>query len=432
MEKRRVVITGAGLVTPAGLSLEDNWEKMAAGQTAISRIDAFDVSHFPVKLGGKVRAFDPNQYVGKRRNLRFMMNDVQYCLAAVKLACEDGSLDPAAVDPSEIGLYVGSGESEARYDRFFRAVGQSLNEDGSINYKKFGSLGLRSIYPSFVLLDLGNNGLCYSSIEHGFMGINCNFSCGASAGIAIGEAFKAVQTGEADVVIAGGHDSLVSCFENYFHYQATNMVTREQDPEKGMKPYSASRDGFVLSEGAGVVILEELEHALARNSAIRGEVLGYSCNCDTNDDLLPPDPEGEGVFYAMRAALKDSGVDASQIDYINSEGNATPTGDMGETRAFKRLFGTRCYDTPVSSIKPVVGYLGAASSAVDFVVSLLAMEKGIIPPTLNCTGGDPECDLDYVPGGSRKKQMAHVMSVNKGWGGQNCVFVLKNYKKLFL
>jgi len=427
MEKRRVVVTGAGLITPAGLTLEENWAAMAGGQTAISVLDDYDVSGFPVKLGGKIQGFDPSKYVGKRKNLRFMMKDVQYCLAAVKLACEDGSLDPGAVDPSDIGLYVGSGESEARYDRFFRAVGQSLNEDGSINYKKFGSLGLRAIYPPFVLLDLGNNGLCYSSIEHGFMGINCNFSCGASSGVAIGEAFKAVQTGEADMVIAGGHDSLVSCFENYFHYQATEMLTREQDPEKGMKPYSAARDGFVLSEGAGFVILEELGHALERNNSIKGEVVGYGCNCDTNDDLLSPDPEGEAIFYAMRAALKDSGADISQIDYINSEANATPAGDVAETRAFKRLFGRRCYEIPVSSVKPVIGYLGAASSAVDFVVSLLAMEKGIIPPTCNVTGGDPECDLDYVADGCRKNQMAYVMSVNKGWGGQNCVFVLKPF-----
>ena len=427
MEKRRVVITGAGLITPAGLTLEENWAAMSGGQTAISRIDDFDTSFFPAKLNGKVKGFDPQQYVGKRRNLRFMMRDVQYCLAAVKLACDDGNLDPGASDAADIGLYVGSGESEARYDRFFRAIGQSLNEDGSINYKKFGSLGLRAIYPSFVLLDLGNNGLCYSSIEHGIMGINCNFSCGASSGFAIGEAFKAVQSGGANMVIAGGHDSLVSCFENYFHYLATDTVTREQDPEKAMQPYSAERDGFVLSEGAGFVILEELRHALERNSKIRGEVVGYGCNCDTNDDLLTPDPEGEGLFHAMRAALKDSGADVSQIDYINAEGNATPAGDVGETRAFKRLFENKCYDIPVSSVKPVIGYPGAASSAVDFVVSLMAMEKGIIPPTRNYKGGDPECDLDYVPNECREKQMAHVMSVNKGWGGQNCVFVLKQF-----
>jgi len=190
-----------------------------------------------------------------------------------------------------------------------------------------------------------------------------------------------------------------------------------------------SRDGFVLSEGAGFVVLEELGHALERNASIRGEVVGYSCNCDTNDDLLTPDPEGEGVFYAMRAALNDSGADISQIDYINSEGNATLANDVAETRAFKRLFEKRCYEIPVSSVKPVIGYLGAASSAIDFVVSLLALEKGIIPPTLNFTGGDPECDLDYVPNSCRRKQMEYVMSVNKGWGGQNCVFVLKHFRQ---
>ena len=428
MGKRRVVITGAGLVTPAGQTLGDNWAKMVNGETAIEKMDNFDISSFPAKLGGMIKGFDPNKYVRKRKNIRFLTKDVQYCLAGVKLACEDSGLDFELLDPSQIGLYVGSGESEVRYDRFFRALSRSLNKDGSINYRKFGSIGLRTIYPAFLLLDLLNIGFCYSSIENGFMGIGNNFSCGASSGLAIGEAFKAVQRSDADMVLAGGYDSLVSCFENYFLQSATGLVTKEENPNQGMKPYSALRDGFVPGEGAGFVVLEELNSAIERNAAIRGEILGYSCNCDTNEDLLDPDPQGEGLFYAMRAALDDAEIDPSQIDYINSEGNATLINDMAETRAFKKFFGENCYDIPVSTVKPVIGYPGAASSAIDFVVTLLALEKRTIPPTINYTGGDAECDLDYVPNTCRRKEIENAISVNKGAGGQNCVFVLQHYK----
>jgi 3-oxoacyl-[acyl-carrier-protein] synthase II len=429
MQKRRVVVTGAGLVTPAGQTLADNWTKMVKGETTIEKVDNFDVSSFPSKLGGMIKGFDPNKYIRKKKNLRFLTKDVQYCLAGVKLACEDSRLDFEVLDPSQIGLYVGSGESEVRYDRFFRAMRSSLNEDGSINYKKFGSIGLRTIYPAFLLLDLLNNGFCYSSIEYGLMGINNNFSCGASAGPAIGEAFKGIQRAEADIVIAGGYDSLVSCFENYFLQSATGMVTKEEDPNKAMKPYSAMRDGFVPGEGAGFVVLEELNGAIKRHAPIRGEILGYSCNCDTNEDLLEPDPQGEGLFYAARAALDDAEIDPSQIEYVNSEGNATPTNDVAETRALKRLFGKKCYEIPVSTVKPIIGYPGAASSAIDFVVTLLALEKGIIPPTTNYTGGDAECDLDYVPDSCRTKKMEFAMSVNKGSGGQNCVLVLRHFRQ---
>jgi 3-oxoacyl-[acyl-carrier-protein] synthase II len=425
--KKRVVITGAGLVTPAGQTLGENWTKMVNGETAIEKVDTFDLSPFPAKLGGLIKGFDPNRYIRNKKNIRFLTKDVQYCLAGVRLACEDSGLDFEVFDPSQIGLYVGGGESEVRYDRFFRALSSSLNEDGSLNYKKFGAIGLRAIYPAFLLMDLLNNGFCYSSIEHGLMGIGNNFSCGASAGSAIGEAFKAVQRAEADIVIAGGYDSLVSCFENYFLQSATGMVTKEENPNKAMKPYSASRDGFVPGEGAAFVVLEQLDNAIKRNAPIRGEILGYSCNCDTNGDVLAPDPQGEGLLYAMKAALDDAGTSPSRIDYINSEGNATLINDAAESRAFKKFFGNRCYDIPVSTVKPIIGYPGAASSAIDFVVTLLALEKGTIPPTINYTGGDPECDLDYVPASCRMKEIEYAISVNKGAGGQNCVFVLRHF-----
>lgn len=311
----RVVITGLGLVTPAGLTLEDNWQKVISGQTTIKRITAGDGS-FPVKLGSEVENFAPEKYVKNRKSLRFLSRDVRYCLASVKFACEDRKLELSTIDLSRLGLYVGSGESQTKYDSFFPALEPSLDENGHLDYKKFGSLGLQRIYPSFVLLDLVNNGFCYLSIENGITGENDNFTTGTSSGHAIGEAFKAIQRGDVDIAIAGGHDSLL-LFENCFLYSATGMLTHEEAPLKAMKPYSASRDGFVPGEGAGFIILENLRSALERDAPIRGEIVGYSCNCDTNCDLLDPDPDGEGLSYAIDAALRDAKIDPGQVDYIN-------------------------------------------------------------------------------------------------------------------
>lgn len=422
---RQVVITGLGLVTPAGLTLNDNWRRITSGQTTIKRVFPDEVS-FSATLGSKIEDFDPKKYVKNPRNLRFFRKDVQYCLASAKLAGEDSGLDFSTIDPSRIGLYVGSGESQTGYDSFFPSLEPSLDENGHLDYKKFGSLGLPHIYPAFILLDLFNNGFCYLSIENKITGINNNFTTGVSSGQAIGEAFKAIQRGEVDIAIAGGYDSLL-LFENYFLYSATGMLTREDNPIKAMKPYSASRDGFAPGEGAGFIVFENLTTALARNAPIRAEITGYSCNCDTNCDLLDPDPTGEGLAYALETALREAKIDPGEVDYINSEGNATKN-DLSETRAFKRVFGKKAYDIPISTVKPVIGYLGAASSAIELIITALALEREIIPPTINYFGGDPECDLDYVPNNYRTKEMQYAVSVNKGLGGQNCVFVLKKYR----
>ncbi len=422
---RRVVISGLGLVTPAGLTPEDNWRKIISGQTTIKRL-TLAKDNFPVRLGSEIEGFNPKHYVKNRKNLRFFRKDVRFCLASAKLAYEDSKLDPSTIDPSQVGLYVGSGEPQTEYDSFFPSLDCSLDKDGYLDYKKFGSLGLQHIYPPFVLLDLFNNGFCYLSIDQGITGINSNFTTGASAGHAIGEAFKAIQRGDVDIAIAGGHDSLL-LFEICFLYSATGMLTPEEDPFNAMKPYSASRDGFVPGEGAGFIILESLRNALERNAPIRGEIVGYSCNCDSNDDLLDPDPNGEGLSYAIDAALKDAKIEPGQVDYINSEGNATLKNDLSETRAFKKVFGNKAYNIPISTVKPVIGHLGAAASAVEFIITTLALQKGIAPPTINYIGGDSECDLDYVPNHYRAKEMQYAISVNKGLGGQNCVFILKKY-----
>lgn len=427
MNKKRVVITGAGLVSPAGLTLEENWSKMVTGQIAIERISDFDVSSLPVKLAGKVKGFIPDNYIKKKKNLRFMRKDVQYCMAAARLAVEDSHLDFDTIDPTRVGLFVGSGNSEGKYNKHFPALNHSLNENGDIDPEKLGAIGLRKIYPFFMILDLMNTGFCYFSVDTGIQGINNTFSCGLSGGYAIGEAFKAIRQGETAVAIAGGHDSIISCFENYFFYSATPWVTQSEKPLEAMKPYSPQRDGFVLGEGAGFVVLEDLESALKRNAPIRGELVGYGCGCDLNDDLMNPDPRGEGLLLAMQKALDDAKIDPDCIGYVNSEGIATQESDLSETRAFKRLWGKKSYHIPISTIKPIIGFPGSAACAIDLIATLLALEKGTLPPTVNHRGGDPECDLDYIPNKCRKKDIQYALSTNLGLGGQNCAFILKKF-----
>ena len=425
MRKRRVVVTGAGLVTAAGLSLKSNWEAIKNGSPAIARIDRFYTEGFTVKLGGAITGFDGAVYLKNRRHIRFLRSSPQFCLAAVQLALEDAGLVGGGFDPAVAGLYVGSGEPEVHYDAFFGAIDHSLNESGDISPKKFGLFGMQALSPSFLLLDLMNNGFCYSAIEHGIMGPNNTFSGGLAGGQAVGQAFQAVQTGEVDFAVAGGHDSLLSCFENYYLYHATGLVTQEGEPDRAMKPYSAGRDGFVLGEGAGFLVLEEWGRAMRRGAPLWGEVIGYGCACDTNPDLLRPSPDGAALRRALEAALHDAAVLPSRIDYINGDGLATPEHDQAETRALKHVFAAAGYRIPVSAVKPVIGHTGAAAAAIDCIVSLMALREQTIPPTAHFCGGDPECDLDYVGGRFRSAPLQYIVSVNQGLGGQCCAFVLQ-------
>lgn len=428
MKKRRVAVTGASLITPAGLSLEENWTRVIAGKTAIDRIKSFDVSCSPVKLGGEVGDIDYKKYIRIRKFLKFMRRSVRYALISSTFAIEDSRCNLTELEAERVGLFIGGGDIGTLYNEFFKAVERSLDSEGQISHKRFGTYGLKEIDPYLLLHDLANNGLCYISIEHGIKGINNNFyGTEVSGAHAIGAGFKSIQNGEADFVIAGGYSSFLMTFSIYMMYYGMNLLTYENDPNKAMKPYSADRDGFVLGEGTGMVILEDMESARSRGAPIRGEIIGYSCNCDTNLSLLDPDPDGEGLVRAITVCLRDAGISSSEIDYINSEGNATPKNDLAETRAFKRTFGKRAYSIPISTCKPIFGNLGAAASAVEFIITCMGVEKGMIPPTLNCSGGDPECDLDYVPHTPRKKDMEHAMIINKGLGGLNSVLILKKY-----
>jgi 3-oxoacyl-[acyl-carrier-protein] synthase II len=418
---QRVVITGIGLVTPAGTTLAQNWSHAVEGRSALSPIAAVEATAFPVRVGGQIKNFRCEPYVKQKKIIRYLRKDVQYCLAAAHQALADARLPTA--DGNAIGLFVGSGETQTCYNDFFPAVGKAV-KNGQIDCNKFGTSGIQAIYPSFLLFDLYNNGLCYLSIEHQLAGANNNFTFGAAGGHAIGEAFRAIQQGEVTIALAGGHDSLLSCFENLFLYSATGLLTRCEDPERALRPFSAGRDGFAPAEGAAFVVLESLENALSRGAGIRAELLGYGFNCDLAPDLLAADPQDPGLGCAIQAALRDAGLAADQIDHINAQGFATLDGDRYETAAYKQIFGKHAYRIPICTLSPVLGYAGAAAAAIDLAFTVLSMERSIVPPTLNYEGGDPDCDLDYVPHRARSATMRYTLCVNKGLGGQNCVFAL--------
>ena len=425
MKNRRVVITGMGMVTPAGMELEEIWNNIIKCRSAIAKISSFDLSGFSSSLGGEVAKYDITKFIDNRKSSKLFRKDVCYCMAAARLAYHASGIDFPNLNPADIGLYIGSGESEVRYNEFFSALDYSMNADGSINFKKLGTLGLRYFNPFFLLEDLCNSGLCYLSIEYGIVGANNNFSGGISSGHAIGEGYRAIQRGDCEVVVAGGHDSLVSCFGSYFLHEARGHFTTAEDPACAMMPYSIDRSGFAPAEGAGIVILEEIEFARKRNANILAELVGYHNSCDTHDDLLNPDPEGNGMAGAIQGALNDAGIQSSQLDYINSVGDATVIGDISETRAIKKILGHYAYIVPVSTVKPIIGHTGTAADVIEFIVTTLALQKGIIPPTLNYLGGDAECDLDYTSMDPRETPMEYAMALGRGYGGQNSAFILK-------
>lgn len=415
-----------GLVTSAGMELEDIWKNILKCRSSIGKISSFDPSKIGCTLGGEVAEFDITKYINNRKSSRLFRKDVCYGMAGARLAYHSAGLDFSQLDPARIGLYIGSGESEVKYNEFFSALDHSLNADGSINFKKLGTIGLRHFNPFFLLEDLCNSGLCYLSIEYGIVGPNNNFSGGCSSGHAIGEGWRAIQRGDCDVVVAGGHDSLVSCFGSYFLHAARGQFTAAEDPAYAMMPYSQGRGGFVPAEGAGIIILEEIEFAKSRNANIVAELIGYHNGCDTHADLLNPDPYGNAMARVIQGALADAGIQPSDLDYINSVGDATLIGDVSETRAMKKVFGDTVYNIPVSTVKPILGHTGAAADVIEFIVTALSMQKGIIPPTLNYLGNDPDCDLDYVPQSPRKKPVEYAMTLGRGFGGQNSAFILKN------
>ena len=411
--ERRVVITGLGVVSPVGSSVTKFWENLTAGKSGIGRITKFDPEGFPVQIAGEVKDFDPLEYFEKKE-VRRTDPFIQFAVGAAVQAVKDAGLEEFDVDKNRVGVLIGSGIGGLT----------TIEEQHRILLEK----GPRRISPFCVPMEIINMASGLVSIRFGYKGPNISVVTACATGThAIGEAYRTIQYGDADVMVAGGAESCITPLSVAGFAAAKALSTRNDEPEKASRPFEKNRDGFVMGEGAGIVILEELEHAKRRGAKILAEVVGYGTSGDAYH-MTAPAPEGEGAARAMANALKDAGVKPEEIDYINAHGTSTKFNDLFETMAIKRVFGEHAYRVKISSIKSMIGHLLGAAGGVEVISSVMTLQTGVIPPTINYEEPDPECDLDYTPNRAVKADVRYVLKNSFGFGGTNACLVLKRYE----
>ena len=405
-------MTGLGAVTPLGTGVGAFWDGLVNGRSGIARITRFDASDMDSRIAGEVRDFEAEAFID-RKEARRMDRFVHFAVAAARMAVDDAGLDPTKEDPERFGVFIGSGIGgmETLTDQF-----ETLRTKGP-----------RRVSPFFVPMMIGNMAAGHVSILFGAKGPNLTIVTACASGSnAIGEAARAVRHGQVDLAVAGGTEAAIVRLAIGGFCAMKALSTRNDEPERASRPFDKDRDGFVMGEGAGMVILESLEHALARGARIRAEFAGYGLTSDAYH-MVEPAPEGDGGRRSMLAALRDAGLRPEDVDYINAHGTSTPKGDIGETQAIKAVFGPHARRVAVSSTKSMTGHLLGAAGAVEFVACVKALEEGVIPPTINLERPDPECDLDYVPNQARRVPIQVAMSNSFGFGGQNATLVVKKY-----
>jgi 3-oxoacyl-[acyl-carrier-protein] synthase II len=408
---KRVVVTGVGAVTPIGSGKNEYWENLKKGSCGIRVIE--HLREFPTHIAAIVEDFEPQNYMEKR-DVKKMDRFTHFAQAASQMALEDAGLDLEKEDKERVGVAVGSGIG-----------GLDTIEK---QFKILLAKGPRRVTPFLVPMLIANMASGYISIVHGIRGPNITLVTACASGThSIGEAFRILQRGEADVMIAGGAEAPVTSIAFAGFCAARAMSTRNDEPEKASRPFDLQRDGFVIGEGAGILILETLEHALARKAPIYAEIVGYGMSGDAHH-LTAPDPEGQGAYICMKRALDDAGLAPEEVDYINAHGTSTEYNDKIETIAIKRIFGDSSKKLLVSSTKSMLGHLLGAAGGVEMVATLLSMKHGIIPPTINYEYEDPECDLDYVPNIAREKEIKVAMSNSFGFGGTNACLLVKKHE----
>lgn len=407
---RRVVITGLGVVASLGHNVNDFWASLLAGKSGVRRISHFDPSDYASQIGAEVLDWDAGQHMDPkdaRRNDRY----TQFGFVASKQAVADSGLDLRNEDGDRVGVMIGSGIGGMHtYESQLRVLDER---------------GPRKVSPFTIPALIGNMCAGMVAIEYGARGPNFGLvSACATGSHAIGEAAHAIRRGDADVMIAGGSEASVTPFAYASFCAMKAMSTRNDEPEKASRPFDINRNGFVMGEGAGILVLESLEHAQARGARIYCELAGYAATCDAFH-ITQPDPEGKGLSLSMSRALKSAGVEPGDIDYINAHGTSTPYNDKFETLAIKKVFGDHATKVPVSSTKSMTGHLLGAAGGIESVISVKTIESGMLAPTINLDDPDPDCDLDYVPNQARRQPVRAVLSNNLGFGGQNASIVFK-------
>jgi 3-oxoacyl-[acyl-carrier-protein] synthase II len=411
MGRRRVVVTGLGLISPVGIGVEESWAALVAGKSGIGPITLFDASTFPTRIAGEVKGFDPAQFMDRkevRRNDRF----IHFGLAAAAMAVKDSGLDMSKEDAERVGCIVGAGIG-----------GLGTIEDEHTTYLQ---KGVKKIGPFFIPSLIVNLAPGQISIKYGMKGPNFSpVSACATANHSIGDAMIYIERGMADVMITGGCEATITPLGIGGFCAARALSERNDAPEKASRPFDKHRDGFVAGEGSGILVVEEYEHARRRGARIYAELVGYGATADASH-ITAPAPEGEGGQRAMRMALRDAGVSPDQVGYVNTHGTSTPAGDVAECQAINKVFGDHARDgLMVSSTKSMTGHLLGAAGGLEAVVSVLAIARGVLPPTINVDEQDPECALDVIPNKAREKRVDFAMSNSFGFGGTNAVLLFK-------
>lgn len=411
--KRRVVITGLGAVTPVGIGKDKFWNSLLEGKSGIDKITAFDSSAINCHIAGEVKDFSPEDFIDKKEAKR-MDRFAQFAVAAAKLAFEDSKMDLDKENKGRIGTCIGTGIGGV----------ETLHSQFKVLFEK----GADRVSPFFVPMMIGNMAAGQVSITFGLKGVNsCVVTACATGTNCIGDSFRIIARGDADVMVAGGTESAVSPIAVGGFASMKALSTRNDEPQKASRPFDKDRDGFVMGEGAGIVILEELEHALARGANIYAEVVGYGENADAYH-VTAPAPEGLQQAACMRLAIEDAGIKPEQVDYINAHGTSTPANDLNETKAIKALFGAHAKDLLVSSIKSMTGHLLGAAGGIEAIATALSIKNDIVPPTINLENTEEELDLDYVPGKARNHKVNYALSNSFGFGGHNATLLLKKYE----
>ncbi len=406
---RRVVVTGLGLVTPLGTGVEKTWNALCTGESGIRRITRFDPTGYDAQIAGEVTDFDPARFIEKKE-IKKMDTFIHYAVGAAQLAVEDAGLKVAPEEATKVGVYIGSGIGGLGSIEHYHDV---LKEKGP-----------GRVSPFFIPMTIINLASGQVAIRIGAKGPNaCAVTACATGNHCIGDAYRLIQRGDADVMVAGGAEAAVTPLGVAGFASAKALSFRNDEPTRASRPFDKDRDGFVLGEGAGVVVIEELEHARRRGARIYGEVAGYGMNSDAYHITAPPEG-GEGAVRCMELALKDAGIGKEQIGYINAHGTSTMA-DAIETHAIKTVFGERAYGIPVSSTKSMTGHLLGAAGGIEAVFSILALFHGILPPTINLENPDPACDLDYVPNKARPVAIKAALSNSFGFGGVNACLIFK-------
>ena len=409
---RRVVITGYGVVSPIGIGIGDFWNSLASGKSGISRVSSFDASQFSSQICAEVKDFQPEKYVDKKK-IRKMDRFSQLAFAAAKMAIENAKLDMEKEDPFRVGVIVGSGIGGL----------STVAAEHRVLLEK----GPRRVSPFMIPMLITNIAAGEIAIAYNIQGPNYSLSSAcATSNHTVGDALRLIRYGDADVIIAGGSEAAVTPLGLAGFCSAKALSTRNDDPEHASRPFDKERDGFVMGEGAGIVILEALEHALSRGASIHAELIGYGATDDAYH-ITAPSPDGQSAARAMSNALADGGVKPEEVDYINAHGTSTPLNDKIETLAIKKVFGDYAYKIPISSNKSMIGHLLGAAGVVELIATILSMEKETVPPTINYEFPDPECDLDYVPNRARPKKIKVALSNSLGFGGHNATLVVRKY-----